>query len=815
MKILCVSLILLFTALLGAERVYYSDGRSVELTPADGITAAVAAAPAPGPFIQRWNAGGTHYLIRQQAGGLPVYRHGAGYLVARPELFWRGTGDVAILAARYGLTLTEILPGYGLYKFTVAGDAVAVAQRITEAGHGWAFPNLVREVRPRVAIPQDPFYAEYQWFLNNDGGYRDVYGNPVETLKRADIRFEDALRFLMKIRFEPGKYTTKIAIMDSGVVTTHPDLIGDGGKMDPGYDAIRDEPGGDPHVAESHGTNCAGITAAESNDIGVSGVCPWCGLYPILVLEGAEGSAISDEMYLKTYERLVADPAIVAVNCSFGVTSEYGDIPMMPGAEESHTNFMKNGRGGKGGIIVYASGNDGVDASYDGLFRNEFEFERAGKTVAHRVVVVGATSAWDTHIDYANWGMYLGITAPSLSSSPVIGIATTTIPGSGDIGGDYLSYFSGTSAAAPVVTGAMGFIFSLNPALTLEEAEEILYTSADKINPETGMWDAEGFSPKFGYGRLNLHKAARLALGYPMCDPLTVRAEVLNALDDDCDGWVDEEVVIPSKVGEPCVEDADCLSSGYLPEQMLCLDSFMGYNARGGYCVLKPSGTPCPDGTVMERIDNIRVCLRECGYERSCGREDYYCNGEILGYCLPRCMAKDDCPEGHSCTAEGTCDIDASPVGGPCVSEADCLYNGSYCDTSKPGGYCYLTCDQLKDSMCPENSKCIFSTRSGTYLCAGTCTSDEDCRPEADYYKCHLNWTDKSGVCFRPCRNNADCGDAECQEGGRCVPYGWEAPDDETADGDLTDALLIPDADEVIVLPEPKEDDSACALVII
>ncbi len=815
---------------LSAALVYHADGRTTELTRADGITAALGTAPATGPVIKRWNAGGVHYLIREQKDGLPVYRYGAGYLVARPEIFWRGTGDVAALAERYGLTLTEILPGYGLYKFTVAGDAVAAAQRITEAGDGWAFPNLVREVRPRLAMPKDEFYADYQWAHNNRGFYNDAYGDPVETLKRADIRFDDALRFLMKIRFEPGKYTTKVAIMDSGVVTTHPDLIGDGGKMDPGYDAIRDEPGGDPHTPEnaggyeiatySHGTDCAGITAAESNDIGVVGVCPWCGIYPVLALEGVEGSAISEEMYLKTYERFVADPSIVAVNCSFGVTSEYGEVPMMPGVEESHINFMKNGRGGKGGAILYASGNDGVDAHYDGMFQHIFEFERDGVAVSHRLIIVGATSAWDTHIDYSNWGMELGISAPSLSSYPVIGIATTHIPGAGRLAGDWTDTFSGTSAATPFITGAMGFIFSLNPELTLEAAVDILYASADRINPETGFWDESGFSPKFGHGRLNLHKAARLALGYPMCDPLMMTAETLNGLDDDCDGWVDEELKGALTVGQACTDDDECQMPGYFLDQVECADEVMGYAMPGGYCLLRPQDEPCPDGSFLTSSQGALICLRECGDLAPCDRTGYYCTNDIYGACLPSCKVDKDCPEGNYCDDEAKCRMDPSPVGGPCQSEDDCVNSGAYCDTSKPGGYCFTQCDNWNDSQCPDTAQCLYSSRSRAYICAGSCTSDDNCRPEADYYKCHVRWQGKEGVCFRPCRGDGECiggldgaDDAYCNEEGRCVPYGWEAPDSEAKDDAEQPDSGTPD--DAYTLPEPKEDDAACALVMI
>ncbi len=831
------AIVILFSGILGAAPIYRADGSSFTIERVPNLTAVEERASDTlphTPFIARWYTGDIVYTIRSGATGWPVYRLGKGYLIARPEIFWRGDEDPRRLARDFDLTLVEILPTYRLYKFITKSDSVTVAQRIVGENRGFAFPNLVRKIRPTIAVPQDPYYASHQWFLNNTGAFNDAYGKPVTTLLHADIAFEEAIRLLIKRHVEPEKYATKVAIMDSGVVTSHPDLVGDGGKMSPGYDAIRDEEGADPHIPATaggyelavygHGTSCAGIAAAESNDIGVTGVCPWCGIYPVLALEGVEGSAISEEMYLKTYDRFVADPAIAVVNCSFGPTSEYGELPMFPGEEESHLNFMMNGRGGKGGAIVYAAGNDGVNANYDGLFTHTFAFERNGEMVTHRVIVIAATSAWDSHIDYSNWGAEISFSTPSLSSYPVIGIATTTIPGTGDLGGDWTAYFSGTSAAAPVATGVIGFLFSITPELTLEELEEILRVSADKINPHTGFWDENGHSTKFGYGRLNLHKATRRALGLPLCDPLVVSDEIADNRDNDCDGWVDEELRQPFTIGKPCATDNDCAMPWFTDGTPRCLTSFLGYPAPEGYCTVVPNRVPCPDGSFLANNGSSLICIRECNASFPCDRPFFYCSDPVYGRCLPFCKKDRDCPEGHYCDDEAKCRMEPSPTGGPCQSENDCLYNGSYCDTSKPGGYCFTLCDAYNDNQCPDDAKCIYSSRSRSYLCAASCTSDADCRPgeESGYYKCHVSWQDKKGVCFRPCRGDGECinhetgeDNAYCNEEGRCVPYGWKPPEinDTTV---TTDETTESDEDTMVTFTLPESSGSdGCALVIL
>ena len=214
MKRLAAIAIVLVPALMWAERIYRADGSSFALERVEGITASLEKSAAPdAATVKIWRSGDGIYRIAEAGGGMPVYRYGGAYFIARPEIFWRGDGDPRRLARDFGLTLVEILPSYRLYKFTTSGDAVAAARMIVESDRGFAFPNLVREVRPRLSLPQDEFYAEYQWERHNRGFYNDAYGNPVETLPRADIRFEDALRFLMKIHFEPAKYATPPAVI--------------------------------------------------------------------------------------------------------------------------------------------------------------------------------------------------------------------------------------------------------------------------------------------------------------------------------------------------------------------------------------------------------------------------------------------------------------------------------------------------------------------------------------------------------------------------------------------------------------------------
>jgi len=847
----------LFASSLSAARIYRRDGSFIEFQKVPNLSARFvtrAELPTLRSVKAVWRIGEQRHLAigENLKGPLPVYRFGLRPYVANNQIFWRGSIPVPVLMKKYGLVLQEIYASTNLYRFTVNGDAVAVAQKITEAGDGFAFPDMIREqefrAEPVMPIP-DKYYKEgYQWALNNTGTAIGLSNPSLPTKKNADIRFEAAMQFIVDRLAANGlpsfDSATKVAIMDSGVDLTHPDLKN---KLDEGWDAVNHKPGGDYGTIDpndpygtagySHGTNCAGVAAAEGNAIGVTGVCPWCGIYPVQFMEGGVGSASSEQAYIESYEKYVADPKIVAVNCSFGPMAGMGEVPLMPGEEASHLNFFQNGRDGKGGAILYASGNDGVDTNYMVLHRYEFKFKRNGVDVVDQVFSIGGTSAWDNRVSYSNYGQEIDMVTPTLTQSPLLGIATTYIQGYGDLDSDYTNQFSGTSAAAPFATGVMGVIFSVNPDLTLEEAYEIIKLSSDKINPETGFWNktpdepaGDAHSPKFGYGRANLLKAVRLAAGLEMCDPATVTEEVKNGLDDDCDGWVDEGFAPDlSKVGMPCTTDADCASTDFPVEQVQCLASHGATKFAGGYCAIRPITSDCPDGTRTPG-DMGTYCLKDCNKEHKCTREGYYCTEENLGFCTASCKTNDDCTEGAYCDDEGHCRRNPSEPGGECETNEDCLYNG-YCVTMVPGGFCFVQCANGIDDYCgDQGSKCVhvnIPQMGEMDMCVPPCKEDSDCRSiGGQQLKCHRNLNGKSDVCFMPCSTDEDCFDenAECNDG-TCIVKGTAKPDTDAGDladdnvvstdditaGDedmLSDALVMPDEGS-----KKKDDGCGCSLV--
>jgi subtilisin family serine protease len=133
-------------------------------------------------------------------------------------------------------------------------------------------PNLMHTVSD--CSVDDPRYNR-QWNLKNDGS--SLQGNGTVG---ADIDVEAAWAITT------GSPNIKIAIIDSGVDTLHPELLG---KLLPGFDAFDAGTNGYPipnFPSDGHGTACAGIAAATTNNnLGVAGVCQDCQVIPIRVFE--------------------------------------------------------------------------------------------------------------------------------------------------------------------------------------------------------------------------------------------------------------------------------------------------------------------------------------------------------------------------------------------------------------------------------------------------------------------------------------------------------------------------------------------------
>ena len=101
-----------------------------------------------------------------------------------------------------------------------------------------------------------------------------------------------------------------VAIIDSGIDYTHPDL---GANFAGGHDFVNDDT--DPMDDNGHGTHVAGTVAAEDNDVGVVGVAPEAQLYALKVLSASGSGSWSDIIAALQW---AVDNGIQVTNNSYG-----------------------------------------------------------------------------------------------------------------------------------------------------------------------------------------------------------------------------------------------------------------------------------------------------------------------------------------------------------------------------------------------------------------------------------------------------------------------------------------------------------------
>jgi len=186
-------------------------------------------------------------------------------------------------------------------------------------------------------------YDHLQWSLKNT---KQLWGT-----SGADIKAVEAWGI------SQGSNNTVIAIIDEGVDLTHPDLAG---KLVAGYDATGLGGSGGPSGDDAHGTNCAGIAAAiTNNSLGVAGIARLAKIMPVrIAYSGTDGHWVSTDAQ-------IANGINWAVNHGADVLSNsWGGGSAATVLTNAIKNAKTNGRGGKGSVVVVSSGNDNGPVSY-------------------------------------------------------------------------------------------------------------------------------------------------------------------------------------------------------------------------------------------------------------------------------------------------------------------------------------------------------------------------------------------------------------------------------------------------------------------
>ena len=295
-----------------------------------------------------------------------------------------------------------------------------------------------------------------------------------------------------------------VAIVDSGLDWDHADLdhnnlwrnpgeVPDNGIDDDGNGYVDDIIGWDfvnltnrPWDHEGHGTVVAGIVAAAHNDIGIAGINPHVRL---MIVKAIDSGGRTRASILARSIVYAVDNGASIINLSVG--GEHLSIMEAAAIEYAHQ---------RGVLIVVAAGNEGKELQDYGLGNHE------------HVITVAATLYDDTPADFSNFGDAVDLAAPGVDVLSLRARMTDTNFGAQGVAydvGDFVvgdrRYIiaSGTSFAAPIVTGVASLIWSARPQLSAAEVRAVLFKSAEDIG-------SAGKDNRSGWGLVNAQRALRI-----------------------------------------------------------------------------------------------------------------------------------------------------------------------------------------------------------------------------------------------------------------------------------------------------------------
>ena len=309
-----------------------------------------------------------------------------------------------------------------------------------------------------------------------------------------------------------GDANVIIAVIDTGVLSNHPDLVG---QLVQGYDFVRDISSAqdgdgidpdpeDPGIAlgsgsqNFHGTHVSGTVAARGDNIlGVAGAAYGARVMPLRALgAGGGGTSYDVEQAVRFAAGLANDSGTRPAQAADIINLSLGGGPFSAVSQQLYDEVHAAGI-----VVVAAAGNEASTAPfYPASYNN--------------VIGVSAVDAQRRLANYSNTGPNVDVAAPGGDNTVDLngdgypdGVLST---GASITDGSFsfaYSFQSGTSMAAPHVSGVLALMLSVNPALQAADIHLLLENGAlsDDLGP-SGRDDA------FGYGLINAQQALLAAL---------------------------------------------------------------------------------------------------------------------------------------------------------------------------------------------------------------------------------------------------------------------------------------------------------------
>lgn len=339
--------------------------------------------------------------------------------------------------------------------------------------------------RSDVEYTQPDYYVQLQR-LPNDPGFNQQWGLNNALNNSASISAPTAWDRTT------GSGSTIVAVIDTGVDYTHPDLAANmwrntrevaGNGVDDDRNGFVDDihgynfsdNNGNPKDENGHGTHVAGIIGASGNNgVGVTGVNWNVRIMALRFMDyGGRGSTSNA---LRALNYAVANGATVSNN---SWTSPVADLALEQGIQAA---------GRAGHIYVVAAGNQG--RNIDVLPTYPANYSKLGN-----VITVAGTDSGDRIAGWSNYGS---------------GAVQIAAPGSGiysTLPNNRYGTMSGTSMATPFVAGAVALVKDLNPSWTAQEVIQRVLSTVDPLSSLQGKVSTGG--------RLNLARAVGQGPGVP------------------------------------------------------------------------------------------------------------------------------------------------------------------------------------------------------------------------------------------------------------------------------------------------------------
>lgn len=369
---------------------------------------------------------------------------------------------------------------------------------------------------------------------------------------------------------------------------------------------------------EGHGTHVTGTICQTTNNLwGVAGIAYGTSIMPVKVLD-SNGCGTD----LSTANGIIwaVDHGARIINMSLGFkTDQTSDIPQT-------TNAMKYAYDHEV-IMVAASGNDGIEGvSYPAAYPE--------------VIAVGAINYLDDLTNYSQYGINQELVAPGGDSHDynldgyVDGIPQETFKKPNYDKFDFY-FFTGTSMAAPHVTGLISLLLSQQPSRTIIDIRNILHKTSKDLG-------SSGWDKYYGYGRIDAYNALNYDKdgdGFSIdedCDDNNKNinpnsTEICNGVDDNCDGLM-------------LIDEIDSDNDGFMICNGDCDDTDIN-TYPGSLETCDNKDNDC-DGSIDEEL--TQTCITTCGdgtetcvegewvnctapnpSEEICDDIDNNCNGQI------------------------------------------------------------------------------------------------------------------------------------------------------------------------------------------